>query len=168
MSLTKWICVLSISIAITHLSHLLFSMQANSVWAKFLRAIFKFRKRKKILPSLVYVHKTWNYAFARRSRAVTAKKCTKKRDARAEVLFCLFSLLIFWRSRCHRRRGILKSRMIQDFQPLEVNITPLVGTRTDLIYPFHYYWCIRQNDHEKKRSPTSVLMFQQILEIKVN
>ena len=30
------------------------------------------------------------------SRAVTAKKCTKKRDARAELLFCLFNLLLFW------------------------------------------------------------------------
>ena len=36
-------------------------------------------------------------------------KCTKKRDARAELLFCLFNQLLFWRSRCRRRRGILKS-----------------------------------------------------------
>ena len=99
---------------------------------------------------------------------MTAEKCTKKRDARAELLFCLFNLLLFWRPRCRRRRGILKSLMIQDFQPLEVNTTPLVGTRTDLIYPFDYYWCIQQNDHEKKKSPTSVLIFQQILLIKVN
>ena len=34
--------------------------------------------------------KTWNLAFSCRSRAVTAKKCTKKRDARAELLLCLF------------------------------------------------------------------------------
>ena len=27
-------------------------------------------------------------AFSHRSRAVTAKKCTKKRDARAKLLFC--------------------------------------------------------------------------------
>ena len=27
-------------------------------------------------------------AFSSRSRAVTAKKCTKKRDARAQLLFC--------------------------------------------------------------------------------
>ena len=33
----------------------------------------------------------------------------KKRDARAELLFCLFNQLLFWRSRCRRRRGILKS-----------------------------------------------------------
>ena len=49
-------------------------------------------------------------------RAVTAKKCTKKRDARAELLFCLFNLLLFWRSRCRRRRGILKSLMIASVQ----------------------------------------------------
>ena len=36
-------------------------------------------------------------------------KCTKKRDASAELLFCLFNQLLFWRSRCRRRRGILKS-----------------------------------------------------------
>ena len=40
---------------------------------------------------------------------VTVKKCTKKRDARAKLLFCLVKLLLFWRSRCRHRRGILKS-----------------------------------------------------------
>ena len=49
-------------------------------------------------------------------RAVTAKKCTKKRDARAELLFCLFNLLLFLRSRCRRRRGILKYLMIASVQ----------------------------------------------------
>ena len=32
---------------------------------------------------------------ARRIRAGTAKKCTQKRDARAELLFCFLSLLLF-------------------------------------------------------------------------
>ena len=41
--------------------------------------------------------------------AVTVKKWTRKRDARAELLFCLFNQLLFWRSCCRRRRGILKS-----------------------------------------------------------
>ena len=36
-------------------------------------------------------------------------KCTKKRDARAELLFCLFNRLFFGRSRCRGRHGILKS-----------------------------------------------------------
>jgi len=41
--------------------------------------------------------------ISRHSRAVTAKKCTKKRDARAELLFANLSLLPFRRSRCRRR-----------------------------------------------------------------
>ena len=45
---------------------------------------------------------TWNKDFSRRSRAVTAKKCTQKRDARAKLLFCQFNLLLFWRSRYRR------------------------------------------------------------------
>ena len=35
-----------------------------------------------------------------RSRATTAKKCTKKRDARAKLLFCYLNLLFCCRSRC--------------------------------------------------------------------
>ena len=38
-----------------------------------------------------------------------AKECTKKRDARANLLFCFWNLLFFWRSRCRLRRWILKS-----------------------------------------------------------
>ena len=38
------------------------------------------------------------------SRARTAKKCTKKRDERAELLFANQNLLLFSRSRCRRRR----------------------------------------------------------------
>ena len=43
------------------------------------------------------------WAFSCRSRAVTAKKCTKKRDARA-FLFCSTKLLLVWRSRHRVRR----------------------------------------------------------------
>ena len=35
----------------------------------------------------------------------TLKKCTKKRDERAELLFLSLNLLIFWSRRCGRRRG---------------------------------------------------------------
>ena len=34
-------------------------------------------------------------AFSGRSHAVTEKKCTKKRDARAKLLFWLLNLLLF-------------------------------------------------------------------------
>ena len=48
-------------------------------------------EEKKILPSLVYVLiKTWNLAFSCPGRAAMAKKCTKKRDARAELWLYLF------------------------------------------------------------------------------
>ena len=33
-------------------------------------------------------------AFSHYSRAVMAKKCTKKRDARAKMLFCFLKLLL--------------------------------------------------------------------------
>ena len=52
------------------------------------RQALKFRERKRDSSLLVYVlHKTCNEAFSRRSRARTVKKCTKKRDARAKLLF---------------------------------------------------------------------------------
>ena len=40
---------------------------------------------------------------------MAAKKCTKKRDARAKWLFCQSNLLLFLSSRCLRRHGILRS-----------------------------------------------------------
>ena len=54
--------------------------------------------REWILSLLVFVlHKTWNKSFPRVVVQLTAKKCTKKRDALAKLLFCLVS----------RRRRIL-------------------------------------------------------------
>ena len=56
----------------------------------------KLRKRNKISSLLVFVlHKTRNEAFSRPSRAKTEKKCSKKRDARAKLLFCLLNLVFF-------------------------------------------------------------------------
>ena len=43
----------------------------------------------------------------------TAKKCTKKHDARAALLFWLLNLLLFWRSRCRRRRRIFRSLLFR-------------------------------------------------------
>ena len=55
------------------------------------------RKRNKISSSLVYIlHETQNKAFSRRSRAKTEKKCTKKHDTRAKLLFCLLNQLFFF------------------------------------------------------------------------
>ena len=54
----------------------------------------KERKREEISSLVYFRSKKWKQAFSRRSRAVTAKKCTKKRDARAK-LFWLLNLLLF-------------------------------------------------------------------------
>ena len=43
----------------------------------------------------------------------TSKKCTKKRHARAELLFWSLNLLYFWTRRCGRRRGRLSSLIFQ-------------------------------------------------------
>ena len=51
----------------------------------FLGTELKFKKRKKNSSSLVYVLLRY---FTSYGHAVTAKKCTKKRDARAKLLFC--------------------------------------------------------------------------------
>ena len=42
----------------------------------------------------------------------TSKKCTKKRDARAELLFWSLNLLFFWSRRCGRRRSCLSSLIL--------------------------------------------------------
>ena len=72
---------------------------------EFLLTAPKFRKRKKNSSSCVYViHKTCHQEMSRPSRAVKANKCTKKCNARAELLFWLQNLLLFRRFRCRRRR----------------------------------------------------------------
>ena len=43
---------------------------------------------------------TKNLVISWRNRAGTAKKCKKKHEARAELLFCSLNLLCFRRSRC--------------------------------------------------------------------
>ena len=56
-------------------------------WVEPKRTVRKFRKRKtKLLCCAHLLHKAGE--VSRRSRATTAKKCTKKRDARAKMFFC--------------------------------------------------------------------------------
>ena len=90
-------------------TRLLCEMQANSFWAEFLRIIFKFRKKQKISRRLFTSFIKREFRHFPLVVAVTVKKWTNKRGARAELLFCLFNQLLFWRSCCRRRRGILKS-----------------------------------------------------------
>ena len=61
----------------------------NSPGVDFLRKISKFEKSKRDSSSYAHViEKNVKLGNSRRSRAATAKKCTKKRDARAKLLFC--------------------------------------------------------------------------------
>ena len=57
------------------------------------------RVQTKMVESIVlpfpYSSKLKNWSFKRRGCAGTAKKCTKKRDARADLLFCSLNLLLF-------------------------------------------------------------------------
>ena len=46
------------------------------------------KKKKVVVLCSAILDKTWKKALSRRSRATTAKKCTKKSDARAELLLC--------------------------------------------------------------------------------
>ena len=48
--------------------------------------------------------KFWHFHVVVAQRRAIAKKCTKKRDAHAKLLFCLSNLLLFCRSCCCRRR----------------------------------------------------------------
>ena len=89
-------CVPSVFIAIIP-THLLCQMQANPLEAEFRGTIAKLKQRNKISSLLVYVlHKPQNLAFSRRSLAKTGKKCTKERDARAKLLFCLLNQWFFF------------------------------------------------------------------------
>ena len=69
---------------------------------EFLKTASKIRKRKSKQLSCVHFFMfstkgKFAWAFSRRrSRAVTVKKCTKRRDARAELLFCVVNLLLFF------------------------------------------------------------------------
>ena len=72
------------------------------------RTVFRLRKRK-YKKCVVFTYFTkWAREItevSRRIRVTTVKKCTKKRDARATLLFCYLNLLLFGCSRCcHRRR----------------------------------------------------------------
>ena len=79
---------------------------ANFPGIEFLGTALKFRKRKKNSSPLVYfLHKTWNCACWRRSRAYKAEKCTTKVWYTCKFVVCLKLQLLFWRSRgLHSRR----------------------------------------------------------------
>ena len=70
------------------------SKLGNFFWSWILRLNWSSETRRKSLPCVHVLHKTWNKAFSRGSRAVTGEY-TKKRDARAKLLFCQSKLIAF-------------------------------------------------------------------------
>ena len=68
----------------------------NFPGVEFLEIAPKFMKGEKNYCLCVYyvLYKTSNQEVSRPSRAVTANKCTKKRAARAELLFCFFYVVV--------------------------------------------------------------------------
>ena len=75
--------------------------QCQQYWiVEFLRLYQSFRKRKrKSLSCGPVLDKTWNKPLLRFSCAATAKKCTRKRDAHAKLLFCQsksIAFFLFW------------------------------------------------------------------------
>ena len=81
---------------------------ANSFWAKFLRTIFKVRKRRKISRRLFTssIKREIRHVpvLVEQGRQKNVQKSTM--HLQSSVFFSLFNLLLFWRSRCRRRRGV--------------------------------------------------------------
>ena len=103
------------------------------------------QKKKKSLSCVHVRQKTWEQAVSRRSCAVRAKKCTKKR---AELLFCSLNLLFFWRTRCRRRRGFVRS-LISLIKVQNLNSLSTTG-HPCYIYSKHEQLCIQLWAHRKE------------------
>ena len=90
MSLKKWIRTVSNFIDPFQF-HLICQMLAKFSGVECERTVSKFRKRKRTFLCFVHLlHKAgmWNWEHSCCNRATATKKCTKKRDARANLLFC--------------------------------------------------------------------------------
>ena len=79
----------------------------NFFWNAIVKDCIEVQERKKKVVALCFhvFHKRWKQACSCRSRAVTAKKSSKKRDARAKLLFCQSKLTVFSRFNAGSRRG---------------------------------------------------------------
>ena len=71
-----------------------------------------------------------NLVISRCSFAGTAKKCTTKRDARVELLFCSLNVPFFWRSRCRRRRSFVSSLLLRS----KIFATRVTWRHSSLLY----------------------------------
>ena len=79
--------------------HLICQMLAKFSGVKSEKTVSKFRKRKRQFlrcARLLRKAGAWNREVSRRSRATTAKRRTKQRDARAQLLFCWYKPMAFF------------------------------------------------------------------------
>ena len=139
---------------------------------EFWKTASKFRKRERKSSSCVHVlHKTWHQVFSRRSRAVTAKKCTKKPDARAELLFCQeWKPIDFCRSHWRRRRRLQNQSLISWTDAIQLTLTLKMTTALGCRNVSH---CQHQQLYSGLRSPgrsysIKVLISHYVKKFKVN
>ena len=118
------------------------SKLGNFFWSWILKDCIEVQKKKKKVVALpVHVlHKTWNKAFSRHSHAVTGE-CTKKRDARTELLFFQSKLIAFLPFSLTSQSSLLKLLMTSCEDPIAV----LVSFYIILFLPsklpsFVYFW----------------------------
>ena len=92
----------------------------NFPGTEFLETESKYKSRKKTWSCCVYhLHKTSREGISRRSRAVTAKKWTKKLAARSKLFFS-YQNYFFCRSRCRQRHRCLFWKLPHFNGPREV------------------------------------------------
>ena len=118
------------------------SKLGNFFWSRILKDCIEVQKKKKKVVALpVHVlHKTWNKAFSRHSHAVTGE-CTKKRDARTELLLFQSKLIAFLPFSLTSQSSLLKLLMTSCEDPIAV----LVSFYIILFLPsklpsFVYFW----------------------------
>ena len=78
-------------------------------------------EREKVLSALLYVlHKAWTLGTLRRGRAVTARKCTNKRNAHAEMLFCLLKILSVFTHVANSYANLLKKFVFKKISTIDI------------------------------------------------
>ena len=110
----------------------------NFFWNWILKDCIQVQDKKlKSLPCVHVFHKRWNQASSRRSRAVTAKKCTrKKRDAGAALLFRQSKPIAFLQFSLTSPSSLLKFPNV----PIQYTNSPLKkrGDWTELVFSKTY------------------------------
>ena len=83
------------------------------------------------------------------------KLSTKKRAARAKLLFCLLTFGFFWRSRCRRRRWILKSLLKNAWNQTPRVMTSLLVSSLPISILHQLFRCRYSNSRDVVASSSS-------------